>query len=881
MEDTFLSKPKTSYSKCQKCPLKRVPVLFKYEREHLLLRMEGRSEILFVVDSPLNDHLLTIFTKYLSMWNVTNYAIISAIQCCPKNPDYEHFIQIYQQCNVISQDIIRQYNPKVLVPLGKAIHAVLGGTDITSWHEVSEFVFGQTYVYDHINNGEFMTRVYPLPALETWKTGLSMELAFVLKQMEQIKKVVTWRAREKRPKYEVVVVENPNEFLREHMGKHHHVAIDTETTGLNTFDTYFEILCVNLAFDSKVGYVLPYDKIDPALLSEFLSKIPHQIYAESRYDCKVFHRAGITGYRIDDDVITSHHLINTEKMSNSIKVNGWFYGFGGWDKELDEFKSKYNIKSYKDIPKKILYPYSGIDGVVTFYLWEKSQELFEKQPAVRDLYYNVIIPVSSVFLRMELEGIELDFDYLNSLNKNLESKAATLYQRIQEIFGRKFNVNSFEELGKVIQEAGWECYGLTDKQIYSTAEEHLLMWVKDGNEGAKEIIDFRKTTKLRTAFVGEEHKEQSVESAIEEFLTYEAAERSRKKEKKEGLMKFIQPDRKIHPLYGVARTDSGRTKCSNPNIMQFPKQQEEGKLFRPSILCPPDYLWFEADYSGFQLRIACIMSGDPVMRDIFLNKGGDMHSITAHGVFARDITLDEFLKRKKESPYKEYRQKAKTINFAFLFGASFMTLVPDIQQNWSEEEVEDYINKNRIELVLEKSGKPNKIWSVASDIRTKFFETYSYLPGFFENQHNFAMKHGYVDSVHGLRRHLPKLLFANMPEFDGKLFANLKNISINSPVQAFEAIEMYKAMNKIEKATKENKMKSRVMVMIHDAIGGLVHKDEAKDFWYVLRDSMEDHTSFDIPITCEIDYGKVWGFGKEIKESDLPTIHNLFLPTPV
>jgi DNA polymerase-1 len=877
MEDTFLSKPKTSYNKCQKCPLKKVPVLYKYERENLLLKIEGRSDVLFVVDSPLNEHLLTILTKYLSNWGIANYAIIAAIQCCPKNSDYDNFFQIYQQCNVISQEIIHQYKPKVIVPIGKALHAVLGSTDIISWHEVSEFVFGQTYVYDPISNGEFMTRVYPLPEFDTWKSGLSMEFAFVLKQIEQIKKVATWRGKERRPKYEVVVVENSNEFLRENMGKHHYVAIDTETTGLNTFDTDFEILCINLAFDSKTGYVLPFDKIDPVLFSEYLSNIPHQIYAESRYDCKVFHRMGITGYRIDDDVITSHHLLNTEKTSNSIKVNGFFYGFGGWDKELENFKSKYKIKSYKDIPKKILYPYSGIDAIVTFFLWEKSQELFEKQPSVRDVYYNVIIPVSSVFLRMEIEGIDLDFDYLNTLNKNLEDKAEALSQRIQEIFGKRFNVNSFEELGKVIQEAGWECYGLTDKQIYSTSEENLLMWAKDGKEGAKEIIEYRKATKLRGAFVGEEYKEQSEEDSIKDFLTFESVERFRQKEKKEGLMKFIQPDRKIHPLYGVARTDSGRTKCSNPNIMQFPKQNEEGKLFRPSILCPPDYLWFEADYSGFQLRIACIMSGDEVMKDIFLNKSGDMHSITAREIFARDITLDEFLKKKKESPYKEYRQKAKTINFAFLFGASFMTLVPEIRQSWSEEEINDYLNKNRVEIMIDKSGKPNKIWSVASDIRTKFFKTYTALPVFFEKQFNHAMKYGYVDSVHGLRRHLPKLLFSNMPEFDGKLFSNLKNISINSPVQAFEAVEMYKAMNKIENATKKYKMKSRIKVMVHDAIGGLVHKDEAVDFWYILRDSMEDHTSFDIPITCEIDYGRVWGFGKEIKESDLPTVGSLFL----
>ena len=120
-------------------------------------------------------------------------------------------------------------------------------------------------------------------------------------------------------------------------------------------------------------------------------------------------------------------------------------------------------------------------------------------------------------------------------------------------------------------------------------------------------------------------------------------------------------------------TDSGRANSNTPNFQNQPKQGQYAKRFRKIYLCEKDYYYGGFDYSGFQLRIAAIFSKDENMLDAFINRGGDLHSATAQIVFARDMTLDDFIANKNKQPYKRYRFEAKAVNFCFVEGTLIKT----------------------------------------------------------------------------------------------------------------------------------------------------------------------------------------------------------------
>jgi len=280
------------------------------------------------------------------------------------------------------------------------------------------------------------------------------------------------------------------------------------------------------------------------------------------------------------------------------------------------------------------------------------------------------------------------------------------------------------------------------------------------------------------------------------------------------------------------------------------------------------------DYSGFQLRIACLYSKDDTMLEIFKTHG-DMHSVTAINVFCRNMSLEEFMKVKKEEPYKTYRFKSKGVGFGFLFGRSAYGFKPDLEENWTDEEIKKYIEDNNIKI-----DNDDLYLVVAEDIRNKFFETYKKLPVWINNQHNLAMKYGYVDSSFNGRRHLSLLHNINIDNIDRiendgyrnkykKKINNLFNIAVNSPVQNFEALTAYRDMRKIWDEMKKRNLKSRFIAMIHDSFSFYIHKDEIADMYHICTEAMNDYDSYEIPILCEFEIGKNWLDMKEVTKDNL------------
>jgi DNA polymerase-1 len=598
--------------------------------------------------------------------------------------------------------------------------------------------------------------------------------------------------------------------------------------------------------------------------------------ANGKYDTKCLHLAGVPDLQIDDDIILMNKILNTERLSKGLKSLSWLIGLGGYDKDLDIYVEKYKITNYGNIPEKVLFSYATMDAIATYRLWEYAIEQSKLQPEPFKAYREYILPALEVFKQAELNGVSINLDYLNKFNSELSKEIEEVSKTIYNYIGYKFNIGSLDELGSALQRKGLPAITLNKKNMYRTGEHELNQWVKLGYEDiAKPLLKYRELSTLRKTFVGNTGKgeeENTFDSSF--FMTEFDLETTYKKSDDshvvDGIVKFICKDGKVHPSYGVAMTDSGRANSNTPNFQNQPKQGQYAKRFRKIYKCDKDYYYGGFDYSGFQLRIAAILSKDENMLDAFINRGGDLHSATAQIVFARNISLDEFITNKGKQPYKKWRFEAKAINFLFLFSGHYSLMYENIDA-WGMEEVEQYISNNNLQIVdmFNKSVKELKILTVCKDIQDQFFKLYPKLKEWFAYNNSFARQNGYIDSPYGGRRHLPRLVKECSGDNKGKT-KNQLNISINSPVQNFEALTVYKAMTNIYNDFKKYNLKSTLIGSVHDEITHYIYKPEVKTVYEIAKKYMYIPTDvWGCPITAELGIGYIWGFDMEATDSNI------------
>jgi DNA polymerase I-like protein with 3'-5' exonuclease and polymerase domains len=846
---------------CDFCPIQSQDIYYKRKQKNYITYSDSGKDVdvLVITDTIYSLPDISRLKIYLKNLGVSNFAIVSAIGC-PVNiyqlpsPDYS----LYSICDNIDID---SFCPKVVLTLGKAIFHFTQSSILDSWSVFNELNFNETWFLPG-EKSKYKGRIYPTASLTEILNMDSFENYHFRRQIQFINEYIKNYEPVIIPPIQNIIVEDIISFINENEGRKY-VAIDTETNSLNCYSDNFKIGCVTLSFDGITGYYINFSLIEEhkERFSNFI-KSKFTIFANGKFDSKAFTRMGINDIQINEDITILFHIMNTERPSNSIKVLSWLVGFGGYETELEKYIKKNKIKSYLDIPSRILNSYAVKDVIVTFRLWQYAKKyLIPKQADTYKLYRESIIPVIPVLQEMEKNGIVIDSDYLNEYHTLLVRNKKEIEKKIYEVSQRNFNINSNDELGKVLKELKFKNYGVTKKGIYKTGEEQLLRWKQDGHLLADLILRYREISKLDNTFVGDDE---------EDFIFFKDKNIT-DTEGGIGINKYIMSDGKIHGSIMPAMTRSWRAKSFEPNLQNFPKHGDEGKAFRKIFKAPDNFIFCEADYSGFQLRIASLLSNDSVMKNIFINLSGDIHSITAVNIFHRDMSLQEFLKVKGKEPYKASRFKAKTINFGFLFGRSAFAFKNDIELDWSAQEIQEYYDKYcKTENIPDE--KVDILLSVAEDIRTKFFETYPALDIWIQNTKHVAQDYGYIESEFfpGGRRHLPELqvISNNLSKEKNKYYNGLFNIAVNSPVQLFEAIIVYRALVKIYRGIKDNNLKSMLIATVHDSIVLYIHVDEIEKMYYLIKESMEVF-EYEVPIICEQEYGTIWGFGEEINESNL------------
>jgi len=273
-------------------------------------------------------------------------------------------------------------------------------------------------------------------------------------------------------------------------------------------------------------------------------------------------------------------------------------------------------------------------------------------------------------------------------------------------------------------------------------------------------------------------------------------------------------DKRLHTHFNQHVAATGRLSSNNPNLQNIPIRTEMGRMVRKGFIAAPGTVLLGADYSQVELRLLAHLSGDNTMVTAF-NNNEDIHRQTASevmGIALADVTSDE-------------RSKAKAVNFGLMYGQSSFGLASQLKI--SRKEAKEYI----------------------TNYFTKFSSVKSYLDGLKED----AEKTGYAATMFGRKRYLPDINSSNRT-----IKAMAERVAINSPIQGAAADIIKKAMIKIDADMKEKKLKSRMLLQVHDELIFEVPHEELETMQALVRDGMENIVDLKVPLSVDMGHGDNW-----------------------
>ena len=283
----------------------------------------------------------------------------------------------------------------------------------------------------------------------------------------------------------------------------------------------------------------------------------------------------------------------------------------------------------------------------------------------------------------------------------------------------------------------------------------------------------------------------------------------------DGLAVYIrEEDQRIHGKFNQTITATGRISSTEPNLQNIPVRMELGRLIRKVFVPEDGYVFVDADYSQIELRVLAHCSGDKELIQAY-REARDIHRITASQVF--------------HTPFDEVtdlqRRNAKAVNFGIVYGISSFGLSQDL--SITRKEAAEYIER--------------------------YFETYPGTKTFLDDTVAHAKEQGYVVTLFGRRRPVPELSSSN---FMQRQFG--ERVAMNSPIQGTAADIIKIAMIAVDKELTKRKMKSRLVLQVHDELLVEAWKEELEEVQAILKECMENAATLDVPLDIDMHTGQSW-----------------------
>ena len=447
-----------------------------------------------------------------------------------------------------------------------------------------------------------------------------------------------------------------NLFIKNLM-KQTSVCFDTETTDLDPLQA--ELVGIAFSWEKTKGFYIPFpsekeeaQKLIEALRPFFEAEEIEKIGQNLKYDIKVLAKYDVEVKGKLFDTMIAHYLINPDMRHNMDVLAETYLNYTPVSIEELIGKKGKNQKSMAEVPVEQQTEYAVEDADVTLQLKEHFQkEMGEAN--TQKLFDDIEIPLVQVLADMELEGINLDQEFLGSLSEALNNDITSLEKSIYEEAGEEFNIGSPKQLGEIL----FDKLKLVDKPKktrtgqYSTAED-VLSYLAPDHEIVQHVLDYRGLSKLKSTYVDALPAQVNAKTG------------------------------RVHTDYMQTVAATGRLSSNNPNLQNIPIRTERGRQVRKAFVPRnEDYVLLAADYSQIELRIIAALSQEETMMKAF-QEGEDIHASTAAKVF--NVPIDEVT--------REQRSNAKTVNFGIIYGVSAFGLSnqTDLSRTESKELIDTY-----------------------------------------------------------------------------------------------------------------------------------------------------------------------------------------------
>ncbi len=418
-------------------------------------------------------------------------------------------------------------------------------------------------------------------------------------------------------------------------------AFDTETTDLDYMNA--EIVGVSVAVEPFEAAYIPLAHVDPDTPGQLdretvLERLRPLLEDAGRpklgqnlkYDASVLANHGIRLRGIvHDTMLESYCLDATATRHDMDSLARKYLGETTTQYEDVAGKGKKQLR-FDQVPVATAAPYAAEDADITLRLHRHLWPRLEAEPALRDLYREVEMPLVPVLSRMERTGVMIDAERLRTQGSEIAERMAELERAAFDCAGRSFKLGSTQQLQAILfDELGLPVIRKTPGGKPSTAEDVLEKLAEEGHELPRLILDYRGLSKLKSTYT-------------------------------DRLPERINPRTgRVHTSYHQAVTATGRLSSSEPNLQNIPIRSEQGRRIRQAFVAPEGCRLLAADYSQIELRIMAHLSGDRALLAAFA-EGRDIHAATAGEIFATA----------PEAVTGEQRRAAKAINFGLIYGMS-------------------------------------------------------------------------------------------------------------------------------------------------------------------------------------------------------------------
>ncbi len=315
---------------------------------------------------------------------------------------------------------------------------------------------------------------------------------------------------------------------------------------------------------------------------------------------------------------------------------------------------------------------SDSKGKSAGYLFKLKEILSRKikDNGLEKVFYEIEMPLITILLSMEIKGIKMDVSYLEKFSVELAEKLEKLEKEIYDLAGEKFNINSPQQISKILfEKLKIEIKGLrkTPGGVISTGASELEK-LRGAHPITDLILEYRESFKLKSTYV-------------------------------DALPKMVATDDKIHTNYNQVGTSTGRLSSLEPNLQNIPIRTELGALIRKAFVASDGYKLVSLDYSQIELRLASVIAEDEKMITAF-KEGKDIHVITASEIF--NVPIDQV--------DDKMRRAAKTLNFGVLYGMSAKSFSENAKIEYADAKkfIKEYFSDfsgiaNYIEKTVEKA----------------------------------------------------------------------------------------------------------------------------------------------------------------------------------